>query len=191
MKNTARKSMTLEDYLALSYPVTLYPEAEGGFTAEIKALPGCMTQGETVEEAYAMIEDARQGWLTVAFERGMDIPMPGTEQDYSGKFVLRVPRSLHRQLSEGAEREGSSLNSYVTALLAQQVVLDSVLSEVRQVGRGLRRVEHRVEQHLTIDAGFRLKKEEPLAPDLARFAEYAEGGFAVRIEGAISAGGLN
>lgn len=185
MKSTARKSMTLDDCLALSYPVTLYPEAEGGFTAEIKDLPGCMTQGETVEEAYAMIEDARQGWLTVAFQRGMDIPLPETEQDYSGKFVLRVPRSLHRQLSEGAQRESSSLNSYVTALLSQQVALDSVLSEVREVGRGMRRVEYPTEQRLMVRANFELKKDGALAPDLVPFAKSVEGEFEVTIPEAL------
>ena len=41
---------SLEYYLTLQYPVTLYPDAEGGYVAQIKDLPGCLTQGETIEE---------------------------------------------------------------------------------------------------------------------------------------------
>jgi predicted RNase H-like HicB family nuclease len=63
-------------YLDLRYPVTLYPEEEGGYTAEIKDLPGCVSQGETVEEALEMIEEARRLWLEVAYQHGGEIPLP-------------------------------------------------------------------------------------------------------------------
>lgn len=68
---------TLEDYLALRYTITVMPCEEGGYFVEIKDLPGCMSQGETREEALEMIEEAKSLWLEVALERGIHIPLPG------------------------------------------------------------------------------------------------------------------
>lgn len=58
------------------YPIVLIPAEEGGYIALIKELPGCTTQGETVEEAIAMIEDAKQQWIDTALEYGDSIPGP-------------------------------------------------------------------------------------------------------------------
>jgi predicted RNase H-like HicB family nuclease len=49
-------------------------EPEGGYTVTVPALPGCLTFGETFEEALAMIDDAISGWLAVAREEGFPIP---------------------------------------------------------------------------------------------------------------------
>ncbi|MFM2377444.1 MAG: hypothetical protein RLZZ143_20 [Cyanobacteriota bacterium] len=44
------KLESLEFYLWLKYPITIYPDDQGGYVSEIKDLPGCFTQGETIEE---------------------------------------------------------------------------------------------------------------------------------------------
>ena len=80
-----------------------------------------MSQGDTPEEAIEMIHDAMGGWIGVALEDGIPIPEPKPDEDYSGKFVVRVPRSLHRQLSEAAEREGVSLNQFINVALGMAV----------------------------------------------------------------------
>jgi len=49
----------------------------------------------------------------------MDIPLPAVPAAYRRKFVLRLPRSLHRTLAQAAAREGVSLNQYAVALLAR------------------------------------------------------------------------
>jgi predicted RNase H-like HicB family nuclease len=49
-------------------------EPEGGYTVAVPALPGCVTYGETFEEALAMAEDAIAGWLAVAKDEGFEIP---------------------------------------------------------------------------------------------------------------------
>jgi len=116
MESTARK--TLEEYLALEYPFQVIAEPEGGYTIVFPDLLGCMTQVDRVEEIGPMAEDARRGWIETVYERGMEIPPPSYPEEYSGKFNLRIPRSLHRQLAESAEREGVSLNQYVATLLA-------------------------------------------------------------------------
>jgi|FLYL01.1.fsa_nt_gi predicted RNase H-like HicB family nuclease len=50
------------------------PEPEGGYTIMVPALPGCLTYGETFEDALARIDDAIAGWLVVAREDGLPIP---------------------------------------------------------------------------------------------------------------------
>ena len=112
---------TLEYYLGLPYTRELIPDTEGGWFIRIKELPGCMSQGDTPEEALRMIEDAMRGWLAVSLEDGDPIPEPRPEEEYSGKFVVRVPRSLHRQLVEEAERDGVSLNQFVNVALTSAV----------------------------------------------------------------------
>jgi predicted RNase H-like HicB family nuclease len=54
------EKQSLEYYLNLKYPIFIIPEEEGVFTALIPDLPGCMTQGETMEEVVTNIEEARQ-----------------------------------------------------------------------------------------------------------------------------------
>lgn len=123
-KKTERES--LDFYLERKYPVTLYPALEGGYVAEIKDLPGCVTQGETAEESMAEVEDARVLWIETAYEHGDDIPLPCTDTQYSGKTLLRMPRSLHQKLAEGAEREGISLNQHLVSLLSEAAVVRTV-----------------------------------------------------------------
>ena len=51
-------------------------------------------------------------------EDGLSIPEPSSLDDYSGQFKLRLPKSLHRDLSEQARAEGISMNQYCLYLLA-------------------------------------------------------------------------
>jgi hypothetical protein len=65
-----------------------------------------------------MAEDARRLWIETEYELGKDIPLPGLAAEHSGKFNLRLPRSLHASLATAAEREGVSLNQFVLHLLS-------------------------------------------------------------------------
>lgn len=104
----------LDYYMGLPYTVTLKPYSDGGFFAKVEELPGCMTEGDSREETLEMIEDAKRAWLTTALEDGVTIPEPESEEaEYSGKLVVRMPRSLHRFLSSQAKREGVSLNQLI------------------------------------------------------------------------------
>src|SRR3989304_1845299 len=106
----------LKYYLSLKYPVTIHAAPEGGYLAEIEDLPGCLAQGETLNEAYELIEIARRMWMDSAYEDGWDIPLPRTERrEYSGKFNVRVPKDLHRKLDQLAEKEGVSLNQFLVS----------------------------------------------------------------------------
>jgi len=115
---TKTKRKPLEFYLGLNYPVMITPDVTGGYVAEIEDLPGCFTQGETLEETYANIEEARNLWLESAYEDGLEIPLPSEDDKFSGKFNVRVPASLHRKLHKLAKKEGVSLNQYVVYALS-------------------------------------------------------------------------
>ena len=111
---------TLNDYLAMSYRLEIVrDDAEGGFVASYPDLPGCITCGETEEEAVKNALDAKKVWLEAALEDGLAIPAPDSLEAYSGQFKLRLPRSLHRALAEHSQREGISMNQYCVYLLAK------------------------------------------------------------------------
>ena len=76
---TQIKPKTLEEYLNLNYPITLYPEPDGGYTVMIVDLVGCLSQGDTLEEAFANIQEAKHAWLETAWECGDDIPLPNLQ----------------------------------------------------------------------------------------------------------------
>jgi len=110
----------LDYYLELPYRIIIYPAQEGGYVVEIPELPGCLSQGDTIEEAYTMIQDAKISWLESALEDGIDIPEPGRGIDeFSGKINIRIPKSLHRTLAEKAKEEKVSLNQYISYKLSQ------------------------------------------------------------------------
>lgn len=120
MKNI-KANQSLEYYINMEYPVLIYRADEGGFVAEIRELPGCLAQGETLDETYEEIEQVRKAWIEVAYEDGIEIPLPRIEQEYSGRFLARIPKSLHRRLVEQSSEDGISLNQYVTAILSGAV----------------------------------------------------------------------
>ena len=67
----------LDYFLSLKYPISIYPEDAEGYTAMIPDLPGCITQGETLEEVVMNIEEARQLWIeTVYLSNKKEIPLP-------------------------------------------------------------------------------------------------------------------
>lgn len=106
------------------YPFTVRPLTTGeggGWLVEFPDLPGCMSDGETVEEAIAHGREARDEWIAAMREAGRPVPPPTSEPapTYSGKWQLRTPKSLHRSLADRARREGVSLNTLAVALLAE------------------------------------------------------------------------
>lgn len=58
----------------LKYTAIFEPAEEGGYVVTVPALPGCSTEGDTFEEAVAMVKDAVQVYLEVLKEEGEEIP---------------------------------------------------------------------------------------------------------------------
>ena len=119
MATEIKRLRDLDYYLSLPWTTVLIPDESGGFGVKIDELPGCISQGDSAAEAYEMIRDALKSWLIVALETGADIPEPG--QEHSGKFVVRVPKTVHRELVRRARIEGVSLNLFVASVLARAV----------------------------------------------------------------------
>lgn len=113
---------TLNHYLAQAYRIELVPDEDGWFV-RMPELPGCISQGDTEEEALEMIRDAQRGWIEERLERGLPIPPPRAESEhhFTGKFNVRVPRDLHRALIAVAEEQAVSLNLFVATALQDAV----------------------------------------------------------------------
>ena len=107
----------------IEYPFAIRPltsEEGGGYLIEFPDLPGCISDGETIEEAVGNGLDAQASWIAAMQEAGRPVPAPNAAPvSYSGKWMQRAPKSLHRSLAERARREGVSLNTMAVALLAE------------------------------------------------------------------------
>ena len=109
---------TLNDYMGLPYREVIEADPAGGYVGYIPELRGCITQGETKAEILEMLEDAKKAWISTALDNGVEIPEPLREEDFSGRFNLRIPKSLHKRLAMQAKAEGVSLNQLAMYLLA-------------------------------------------------------------------------
>jgi antitoxin HicB len=78
-----------------------------------------MSVGDTQVEALANLDDAMSAWLSSRLEDRASIPEPAG--DFSGRFVVRVPKTLHRDLVKAARRNDISLNQFIATTLAQAV----------------------------------------------------------------------
>lgn len=113
---------SVNEYMKLPYRMEIIPDNdEGGFVVSFPELPGCLTTGETIEEAIRNAEEAKRAWLTAAIEEGITINEPQELEQYSGQFKLRIPKSLHRQIAQQAKNEGISMNQYCVYLLSKNV----------------------------------------------------------------------
>ena len=114
---------SVDYYMALSYKLEIVPDhEEGGYTAYYPDLPGCITTSDSLDDIISNAEDAKKAWLTAALEDGVAIQEPVKEIDvseYSGQFKLRIPKSLHKALSDRARSEGISMNQYCVYLLSR------------------------------------------------------------------------
>ncbi len=112
-------------YLSLPYTIEVIQDKDEKnnpyWFARVVELTGCMTEADSFAELGEMIQDALVSWLEVALEDNITIPEPQPIENYSGKFVVRVPKSLHRQLAETANRDGVSLNTFINVALGRAI----------------------------------------------------------------------
>jgi len=122
MREGNKINKSLDYYMNLPYNFNIQQmedEGEKYFFIKVTELEGCMSDGKTMEEAQNNILDAMRGWIEVALEHADYIPEPKSIEEYSGKFVLRVPKSLHQRLAYESSREGVSLNQYALYKLSR------------------------------------------------------------------------
>jgi antitoxin HicB len=111
--------------LARPYRMVVQGDPEEGYLAEAPELRGCFTAGDTPEEAMELLRDAMAGWFDVRLREGLPIPEAEPVPEHSGKFMVRLPKSLHAELARRAEREGVSLNALVTTYLAREAGIEA------------------------------------------------------------------
>jgi len=110
---------------AYAYIITpLSEEDGGGYMITFPDLPGCMSDGETQKEAIKNGRDAFSVWISSRVDAGRNVPPPewqpeATPEDASGKFIQRVPKTIHARLVRRAKAEGVSLNSLVLSFIAE------------------------------------------------------------------------
>jgi predicted RNase H-like HicB family nuclease len=104
------------------YPVEVFwSDEDEGFIAVARDLPGCSAWGESREDALTELRAAIDVWISAAKAAGNPIPAPSRPaltDSYSGKFLVRMGKSLHARLARDAEVEGVSLNQHVVQLLS-------------------------------------------------------------------------
>jgi antitoxin HicB len=116
---------SVERYADLPYHMLLV--RDGGdkgrpWLASVEELPGCTSRGKTAEEALSGVEEAKTSWIATALAEGRDVPEPKSGTSHSGRLLLRMPRTLHADLTRASEREGVSLNQFITDVLAGALV---------------------------------------------------------------------
>lgn len=103
----------------------LSAEEGGGYLVTFAELPGCMSDGETVEEAIKNAADAEKEWLMASKEWDKTAEKPG-------RFVTRMPQWMYRGLQYSAEREGVSMNTLIVSMLARELGERAALKEHEQ-----------------------------------------------------------
>jgi len=96
----------------------LSKEEGGGYLVEYPDIPGCMSDGETIEEAISNGREALRDCIDVFRESGRKLPKPSVE---AAQWRQRLPRTLYSKLTKQAENEGVSINSLVTAIIAEAI----------------------------------------------------------------------
>ena len=96
----------------------LWSQEDQCYLARAAEFESLMAHGETQEEALAEIKTLLKAVLKDLEENNETIPEPFSTRNYSGKLNLRMPESLHRQLSIEASQQGVSLNQLINLKLA-------------------------------------------------------------------------
>jgi len=133
-----RKS--IDYYMGLDYPVEISKD-ENGYYAHVPLLPGCQTWGDSPDEVWHGILEAKQLWIETACERGRVVPEPAEKVEHSGRFVVRVPRTLHDDLAAAARSERISLNQYIQFLLTSKLTLTEVSKHCEKLEAGIKHIE--------------------------------------------------
>ena len=131
---------SLDYYLSLDYPIEVVKISEedgGGYSAFIRQLGKLAFRGdgENIPEAIADLGEVKELLFEEYLEKGIEIPEPVQEEErsFSGRFVLRLPADLHRELAEQAEQNQTTLNQYCVSLLAQRIAISSIQDQMAQL----------------------------------------------------------
>ncbi|MCA1645802.1 MAG: toxin-antitoxin system HicB family antitoxin [Chloroflexi bacterium] len=92
------------------------------WAATFPELPGLVAAAETWDELAQKIQHAKESYFQAALEGGMPIAEPGDgTEPASGRVLLRLPKSLHRQAARAAARDGVSVNTFLVSTIAKEL----------------------------------------------------------------------
>lgn len=117
--------MDSSEILKGAYVRQVIPQPDGVFKAEILEFPGCFAIGGTAADALVQLEEVAIDWITAALAQGQNIPEPSDSGAYSGRFVVRIAKSLHKKAAQFAYRDGVSLNQFIVNCVAENVGMRS------------------------------------------------------------------
>lgn len=130
--------------MKLVYPAKFYYEEDGGYSVEVPDLVGCITQGETLEEAMEMAQDAALGWLLTTIEEEEEIPTPSSIEEikiegkgfktlllldidqytekYGTKKSVKKTLTIPEWLNKRAEKVGINFSQALQEILLNKIV---------------------------------------------------------------------
>jgi predicted RNase H-like HicB family nuclease len=101
------------------YPVLIkWSDEDGGYIATVPGVRGLSAFGESPSEALTELKIVAPAYFQSLKKAGKPMPVFDKIAPFSGQLRLRMPKSLHAELSQAAENEGVSLNTYLVSLLA-------------------------------------------------------------------------
>ncbi len=114
---------TIDSYMGLEYPVA-YKKTEDGYEVWYPDFGryAIVSVNKRLSRAIKELEEGRKATTEFLLERGLEVPEPDEDlkENFSGRFMLRVPKDLHARLAREAHRNGVSLNSYIIHLLSEK-----------------------------------------------------------------------
>lgn len=108
----------LSYYMNLPYNMVMERTEDGDWFGYLPELKGCLAESDTREGLLHELDHAKLNWIEDAMDAGAYIPEPLKSEGYSGKFNLRIPKSLHQKLAIAAKQEGVSLNQMALYLIS-------------------------------------------------------------------------
>ncbi|MCR4416208.1 MAG: type II toxin-antitoxin system HicB family antitoxin [Ignavibacteria bacterium] len=163
----------LEYYLNLNYPIEVIkiPEDEGGgYSASIPALGklAVVSDGATAEEAISNVLKLKDEYIKELFRKGIPIPEPAQIEDLgnvSGRFLVRIPKELHKALIKKAKENDISLNQYINYLLTKALYIDTFEQKVDEFFEVFYKYAHQVTE-TNYDLNFEFKSYSSLFSEI-------------------------
>jgi len=137
----------------LKYSVSIrWSDEDKGFIAAVPELPGLSAFGANQAEALAELKIASAAYLKSLKKSGRPFPAPAKAVTYSGQLRLRMPKEMHSELAESAEREGVSLNTYILLLLSKRNGQKEILARINELEGRFQNVVYSLESNATNNA---------------------------------------
>jgi predicted RNase H-like HicB family nuclease len=124
--------ININELIKQPYNIIIQQDLDGCYYAKVEELDGCFAEGQTAQEAWENIQDSMKNWMEIAQEMNVPIPLPKSNQEteYSGKYLLRMPKKLHKELTMTAEEEGISLNLLMVNLLSSRLSFQRIEQKI-------------------------------------------------------------